>query len=81
MVHFLQVIQNLLVCILLQFQNLPIHHLKPFSLSQLPRQLSLQTTQTVVPPALPPPHTVYFPSGALHAEDAVNVASTGTKSV
>ena len=70
-----QVIQNLLVCILLQFRNLP------FSLSQSPSQLSKQTTETIVPPALPPPHTVYITSGALHAEDAVTVVSSGTKSV
>ena len=30
---------------------------QPFSLSQSPRQMSQQTTQTIVPPALPPPHT------------------------
>ena len=53
-----QVIQNLLVCILQssvsESPNLPS---QPFSLSQSPSQLSQQTTQTIVPPALPPPHT------------------------
>ena len=68
-------IQNLRVCILLQFRNLP------FSLSQSPSQLSKQTKQTIVPPAQPPPHTVYGISGALHAEDAVTVVSSGTESV
>ena len=48
---------------------------QPFSLSQSPGQLSQETTQTIVPPALPPPHTVCGTSGALHAEDAVTVAS------
>ena len=38
---------------------------QPFSLSQSPSQLSQQTTQTIVPPALPPPHTVDGTSGAL----------------
>ena len=42
---------------------------------------SQQTTQTIVPPSLPPPHTVYGTSGALHTEDAVTVASSGTESV
>ena len=70
-----QVIQNLLVCILLQFRNLPL------SLSQSPSQLYKQTTQTIVPPAQPPLHTVYGTSGALHAEDAVTVVSSGTESV
>ena len=54
---------------------------QPFLLSQSPSQLSQQTTQTIVPPSLPPPHTVYGTSGALHAEDAVTVASSGTESV
>ena len=58
--------------------NPPSH---PFSLSESPSQLSQQTTQTIVPPSLPPPHTVYGNSGALHAEDAVTVASSGTESV
>ena len=70
-----QVIQNLLVCILLQFRNLQ------FSLSQSPSQLSKQTTQTIVPPAQPLPHTLYDTSGALYAEDAVTVVSSGTESV
>ncbi len=38
---------------------------QPFSLSQSPSQQSQQTTQTIVPPALPPPHTVDGTSGAL----------------
>ena len=54
---------------------------QPFSLSQSPSQLSQQTTQTIVPPALPPPHILYGTSGDLHAEDAVTVASSGTESV
>ena len=48
---------------------------QPFSLSQSPIQLSQETTQTIVLPALPPPHTVCGTSVALHAEDAVTVAS------
>ena len=54
---------------------------QPFLLSQSPRQLCQRTTQTIVPPALPPSHTVYGTYGALHAEDAVTVASSGTESV
>ena len=54
---------------------------QPFSLSQSPSQQSQQTTQTIVPPSLPSSHTVYGTSGALHAEDAVTVASSGSESV
>ena len=54
---------------------------QPFSLSQSPSQLSQQTTQTIVPPAMPPPHIIYGTSGASHAEDAVTVTSSGTESV
>ena len=54
---------------------------QPFSLSESLSQLSQQTTQTIFPPSLPPPHTVYGTYGALHTEDAVTVAFSGTESV
>ena len=54
---------------------------QPFSLSQSLRPLSQQTTQTIFPPSLSPPHTVYGTSGALHTEGAVTVTSSGTESV